>query len=90
MVELKLKHTSSEHHELNRDDKRKKIAVTGALIAAAAAAFALGRHVLKARQLQEMETFVLKSENGTEAHIRPLGCCIQRKLCKTCRMYRTD
>jgi hypothetical protein len=77
MVELKVNHAHVERDGLNTDDKRKKI-VGGALIAAAAAAFALGRHILKARYFKEMETFVLRADNGTEAHIRPLGCCIQR------------
>ena len=91
MVEHKLKRSSSELHEVDADHKRKQIVVGGALIAAAAAAFALGRHVLRTRQLKEMETFVLKADNGTEAHIRPLGCCIQRThlhLCLACRTHK--
>ena len=83
MVELNANRTHVEHDEINTDGKRKKI-VGGALIAAAAAAFALGRHILKARYFKEMETFVLTAENGTEAHIRPLGCCIQRTRGQRC------
>lgn len=77
MVERKADHAHVERGELNNDGNRKKI-VGGALIAAAAAALALGRHMLKSRCFKEMDAFVLRADNGTEAHIRPLGCCIQR------------
>ncbi|DBA85235.1 TPA: hypothetical protein ACH3X2_005938 [Trebouxia sp. C0005] len=79
MVERKADHAHVERGELNNDGNRKKI-VGGALIAAAAAALALGRHMLKSRCFKEMDAFVLRADNGTEAHIRPLGCCIQRLL----------
>ena len=62
------------------DDKRNKVAVAGVVIAAAAAAVALGRHLLQERKFKRMSVFVLRADNGTEAHIRPLGCCIQRML----------
>lgn len=86
MVELKANHAHVERVEMNTDGKRKTI-VGGALIAAAAAAFALGRHILKARNFKEMETFVLGADNGTEAHIRPLGCCIQRTHGQWCLIF---
>jgi hypothetical protein len=89
MVELKANHAHVERDEIDTDGKRKKI-VGGALIAAAAAAFALGRHILKARYLKEMETFVLRADNGTEAHIRPLGCCIQRTHPQYCLISCKD
>lgn len=82
MVELKVNRPDSVRQEVHTDEKRRNIVLGGALIAAAAAAFAFGRHLSKARRLKEMETFVLKADNGTEAHIRPLGCCIQRMPCQ--------
>ena len=82
MVELKLNRPHSQRQEVRTDEKRRNIVLGGTLIAAAAAAFAFGRHLSKARQLKDMETFVLKADNGTEAHIRPLGCCIQRMPCQ--------
>ena len=79
MVELSRRgHSATEDSDTGGGDNRKKIAVTGVVIAAAAAAFALGRHLLEEQKLKKMQTIVLKADNGTEAHIRPLGCCIQR------------
>ena len=78
MVELEPTSSNAQQAVASPDDKRKKMAVSGAVIAVLAAAFALVKHIVKSRQLKEMETFVLKADNGTEAHVRPLGCCIQR------------
>lgn len=82
MVEIKnQKHDSADGREVVKgDDKKKTVAVAGVVIAAAAAAVALGRHLLHERKFKSMSVFVLKADNGTEAHIRPLGCCIQRML----------
>ena len=82
MVESKIKtHDSANNREVaQNDDKKKQIAVAGVVIAAAAAAVALGRHLLQEQKFKKMPAFVLKADNGTEAHIRPLGCCIQRML----------
>ena len=81
MVELKhQKHSNADGREVVTDEKKNKLAVAGLVIAAAAAAVALGRHLLQEQKFRKMATFVLKADNGTEAHIRPLGCCIQRTL----------
>ena len=72
------KHVSADGREAATADDKRKIAVAGVVIAAAAAAVALGRHLLQEQKFKRMPVFVLKAENGTEAHIRPLGCCIQR------------
>lgn len=81
MVEIRhQKHGQADSREIAADDdKKKKIAVAGVVIAAAAAAVAVGRHLLQEQKFKRMPVFVLKADNGTEAHIRPLGCCIQRK-----------
>ena len=71
-------HGSAEAQRTTGDEKKNRIAVAGAVIAAAAAAFAVGKHLLCQQKFKNMQTFVLKADNGTEAHIRPLGCCIQR------------
>lgn len=64
-------------------DRRRKQAVGGVIVAVAAAAwFAFGKQILARRRLQSMETFILKADNGVEAHIRPLGCCIQSAYLK--------
>lgn len=82
MVEIRIKkHVSAGNREVaQNDDKKTKIAVAGAVIAAASAAVALARHLLQEQKFRRMPVFVLKADNGTEAHIRPLGCCIQRML----------
>lgn len=79
MVEInQRKQASSGTQRTTEDEKKNRIAVAGAVIAAAAAAFAVGKHFLREQKYKNMQTFVLRAENGTEAHIRPLGCCIQR------------
>ena len=78
----KHRHAHPQHAQDQANSKSNKRVVAGGLIIAAAAAFALSKF-FKSRQLQDVETFVLKSDNGTEAHIRPLGCCIQSTLSAT-------
>lgn len=64
----------------NHRDLKRKQAVGGVIVAVAAAAwFAFGKHYLAQRRFKNMDTFILKADNGVEAHIRPLGCCIQSK-----------
>lgn len=64
-----------KHHDRTR-------ATTGGvvIVVAAAAWFAFGKQYLAQRRLKSMETFVLTADSGAEAHIRPLGCCIQSML----------
>ena len=77
--------TSLTKHGPKRDspvkDRNRKRAVTGGVVIAVAAAawFAFGKQYLAQRRLRSMETFVLKADNGAEAHVRPLGCCIQSR-----------
>lgn len=80
MVEVRReKHGQADGRDIvANDDKKKKIALAGVVIAAAAAAVAVGRHLLQEQKFKRMPVYVLKADNGTEAHIRPLGCCIQR------------
>lgn len=61
---------------------RKRTQVTGGVIVAVAAVawFAFGKQFVSQRRFKNMETYVLKADNGTEAHIRPLGCCIQSAI----------
>lgn len=73
-------HSTADGRRVSRDDTKRNVAVAGVVIAAAAAAVALGRHLLQEKKYKNMPTFVLKADNGTEAHVRPLGCCIQRML----------
>lgn len=81
MVELNhAEQSTADGRRVSTDDRKRNVAVAGAVIAAAAAAVALGRHLLQEQKYKKMPTFVLKADNGTEAHIRPLGCCIQRML----------
>lgn len=81
MVELSQEDHSRPHsRRVSTDDRKRNVAVAGAVIAAAAAAVALARHLLQEQKFRKIATFVLKADNGTEAHIRPLGCCIQRML----------
>ena len=81
MVELNHeKKSNTDGRSVSTDDKKRNVAVAGAVIAAAVAAVALGRHLLQEQKYKKMPTFVLRADNGTEAHIRPLGCCIQRML----------
>lgn len=81
MVELSQEDHSRPHsRRVSTDDRKRNVAVAGAVIAAAAAAVALARHLLQEQKFRKIATFVLKADNGTEAHIRPLGCCIQRLL----------
>ena len=64
--------------DTDTESKRKQFAAGGVIVAVATAAwFAFGKQVLSQRRFKKMETFILKADNGTAAHIRPLGCCIQ-------------
>ena len=67
---------NAEDARTDSDSKQTKRAVAGGLMLAADAAFALAKQ-LSSLQLKAVQTIVLRSDNGTEAHIRPLGCCIQ-------------
>ena len=61
-----------------KDRNRARVATGGVVIVVAAATwFAFGKQYLTQRKLKSMETLILTADNGAEAHIRPLGCCIQ-------------